>query len=198
MGSTLTRDQKDILAMSKAQYMSYVGNNDSASRLQVTTAVFRVDIDSSSPTILLLKRKSTDTLSPCVFEVPTGIVDDEDFWISDSVARTASKQTSLRVQRVTGMLRENRWLDNVLDEESWADDDDDDDDDNEIETFISRQNVRLNWTVFVDSTEDVVVMSDDYEEYVWASRSALVMLNLKEDVRDLAKEALTWAARFIF
>ncbi|KAI1840885.1 hypothetical protein JX265_013381 [Neoarthrinium moseri] len=184
MGPTLTSGQKNILAMSKAEYLTQVDDSDSGTRLQVTAAIFRVDVQSSRPTILLLKRRSHDLHSPGAFEIPSGRVDDGDFFISDSIARAVKKQASLKVIKVLGMLREGRWVDR----HSWLEDDD-------IKLTVTQKTVQLNWAVSVDSSDEVVVRGDDFEEFVWANWNALGALNLKDDVRDLAKEALTWAAR---
>lgn len=185
MGPALTLKQKHILAMSKAEYLSHIGNADCKTKLQVAAAIFKMDTQSCRPTILLLKRKAHDARSHGTFEVPTGKVDDSDFIISDSIARAVKKQASLKVFRIEAMLREKRWMDRHL----WLDDDDE---------FTIMKNVQLNWAVAVKDIDDVVVKSDEHEEFVWASWNALGVLDLRDDTRDLAKEALTWAARCLF
>jgi 8-oxo-dGTP pyrophosphatase MutT (NUDIX family) len=187
MGLILTRNQKDILAMSKAEYLTHIGSVDDDTRLQVAAAIFKIDARSSRPTILLLRRRQHDHHRPGVFEIPNGRVDDNDFIISDSIARAVQKQSSLKVFRIEAMLRESRWTD----KRPWLDGE-------EIPgttlTGLSK-NMQLNWAVAVDNTEDVDIRSDEHDEFVWASWNTLSGLNLRQDTRDLAQEALTWAAR---
>ncbi|ETS75748.1 hypothetical protein PFICI_12692 [Pestalotiopsis fici W106-1] len=189
MGPTLTQNQKHILAMSKAEYLSHVGNVGRDSRLQVAAAVFKIDIQSSRPTILLLKRRSHDSYEPGEFEVPSGSVDDSDFIISDSIARAVQDQSNLRVFRIDAMLREKRWS---IPDLYYGDEDMD-----ISNTLVcsKRESMQLNWAVTVHDIEDIIVASEDHDEFVWATWASLNVLNLSTDTRDLAKEALTWAAR---
>jgi 8-oxo-dGTP pyrophosphatase MutT (NUDIX family) len=186
MGPTLTADQKDVLAMSKAEYLYTIGSADIGTKLRVAAAVFRIDVESSRPTILLLKRKTNDPRGPGQFEVPLGRVEDSDFFMSDSIARAVKKQAGLKVVRIIGMLRDQHWSD----ERSGAGDE-------HLSTApgVTRSHVQLNWAVAVESTEGIVVSKDEYDTYVWANWNALGSLNLQDSVKDLAKEALTWAAR---
>lgn len=188
MGAILTRNQKHILAMSKAQYLSYIGRVDSTVNLQVAAAVFKIDVESSRPMILLLRRKTYDSLDVGHFEIPSGLVDDNDFIISDSVARAVKSQSSLRIFRIDAMLREQEWTA----EHSWCDDDIGM---GHILGDWENKNMQLNWAVTVDDIEDVVVLSAMHDEFIWASWASLSALHLSNDTRDLAKEALTWAAR---
>ncbi|KAK9791881.1 hypothetical protein SCARD494_07288 [Seiridium cardinale] len=187
MGLTLNQKQKSILAMSKSEYLTHIGNHDHKTKLQVAAAIFRIDVQSSRPTILLLKRSKHDSQRPGTFEAPSGSVKDSDFIISDSVARAVEENSSLRVFRIAAMLREKRWLD----KRSWLDEDDD----IVMPSTGLRKHVQLNWAVAVDATRDVAIRSDEHEEFIWASWNVLDRLNLREDTRDFAKEALTWAAR---
>ncbi|KAH8202187.1 hypothetical protein TruAng_003662 [Truncatella angustata] len=188
MAATLTVIQKNILAMSKAEYLSHIGNYDYETKLQVAAAIFKVDVQSSRPSILLLKRKRHGIHSPALFEVPNGNVNDDDFIISDSIARAVSSLVDLKVFRINAMLREKRWVDRQY---SWMDDDDHTD----LTSLVNTDYLQLNWAVAVSDIGDVAVKSDEHEEYVWATWNALGMLNLRDETRDLAKEALTWAAR---
>lgn len=186
MRPTLTSDQKNVLAMSKAEYLYSIGAADAGAKLRVAAAVFRIDVESSRPSILLLKRKMTDPRGPGQFEIPMGRVDDSDFFMSDSIARAVKKQAGLKVVRIMGMLRDQRWSDarsGVSDE------------DLSTAPAVSKTHLQLNWAVSVANTEEVVVSKDEHDTYVWANWNALGSLNLQDGVKDLAKEALTWAAR---
>lgn len=188
MGPTLTQKQKHILAMSKAEYLSHMDNVANDSKLQVAAAVFKIDIQSSRPTILLLRRRSCDRYEPGEFEVPSGSVDDNDFIISDSIARAVQNQSNLRVFRIDAMFREKRW--SVTD--PWRDES------RNVRNalvFSDKESMQLNWAVTVHDVEDIVVGGDEHDEFVWATWASLDVLNLSTDTRDLAKEALTWAAR---
>ncbi|KAK8063882.1 hypothetical protein PG996_008534 [Apiospora saccharicola] len=94
------------------------------SHLTVGAAVFRIDVRSQRPTILLLKKRTAAapaTIGPASgpprpgslagppppsWELPSGRVEDGDYCISDAIARCVKRQTSLDVVRISSMLRE--------------------------------------------------------------------------------------------
>ncbi|KAK8113167.1 hypothetical protein PG984_013693 [Apiospora sp. TS-2023a] len=95
------------------------------SHLTVGAAVFRIDVRSQRPTILLLKKRTAAaapaTIGPASgpprpasltgppppsWELPSGRVEDGDYCISDAIARCVKRQTSLNVVRISSMLRE--------------------------------------------------------------------------------------------
>ncbi|KAH8653717.1 hypothetical protein BX600DRAFT_440774 [Xylariales sp. PMI_506] len=290
MAATLTKSQKNILAMNKGQYLAHIGNTIAdfeangggadlrSYHLHVAAAVFRADgIDSSRPSILLLKRRSPpgsgsglgtnaaaataphgkqyrraggngsggggSVGAATVFEIPTGPVYDSDLFVSDAIARAVERQASLKVTRVLGMLHEHQWTEmrraprhsdghdseaaaaaaarvhfDDLDSDEGDDNDDDEEDDSDYEYYGVngngnghgsrssmgggehglRRHVQLSWAVWVDNVDSVLLKSKEHEEYVWANASSIKALNLRDDVRELAKEALTWASTCLF
>ncbi|ORY63285.1 uncharacterized protein BCR38DRAFT_410225 [Pseudomassariella vexata] len=188
MGPTLTATQKSVLAMSKSQYLSLIQPTHPADSLRVGAAIFRMDLRSSRPTILLLKWSDLMALGPGTFEPPSGRVDDGDWSISDALARAVRKQTGLKVFRVLGMLSEIR----QTTEHVWLGPDG-------TESSVTHETVQLNWTVLVENSDEIVVECQEQDqESVWASWNMLEMLSLTAETRALAKEALEWAGRCLY
>ncbi|KAI1085402.1 hypothetical protein F5B20DRAFT_1912 [Whalleya microplaca] len=258
--TTLTADQKNVLAMSRAQFLDSISAERPADKLAIGVCIFRMDLHTSRPSVLLLRRRpekarpasaasvssaySTSSSPPAdkrhssskgLWELPGGKVNESDFCISAAVARKVREQTGLKVVRMVGALREMRRGERVpiLD---W--DDDDGGGGGAVQVHVPlaaaaswssssvgsvggmgglgedmpmplalplmprmsvrREVLQLNYTVLVESTDDLKFRSKDHDELVWASFSRIeAMRDVNSELRAVVHQALAWAGEFL-
>ncbi|KAI1503285.1 hypothetical protein F5X99DRAFT_110073 [Biscogniauxia marginata] len=196
---------KSVLAMSRAQFLRHIrGSEQPADKVYIGVCIFRVDVESSCPSVLLLRRSPRWQQHPGNWELPGGKVGDGDFCISAAVARLVSEESGLKVTKILGALRETRHVNRIKILE-WDDDKDvavaqvSDEGSSEFNRReLRKECLQLNFTVLVDDVEDAVLMSKNHDGMVWVNLSRVEGLQMSSDLRGMIYEGLAWAGEYLF
>jgi 8-oxo-dGTP pyrophosphatase MutT (NUDIX family) len=138
----------------------------------------------SSPKILLLKRNSTESYYPNVFEMPGGKVDPTDATIADAVTREVLEESGLRVKGFVAGLPPLVYMT----EKTIKGDDG-------VERLVSKKCIQLNFVVGVDEVEFRVNLGE-HSEGVWVSREEVTGLKMTEEMRRIVEIVLERASSY--
>lgn len=185
MPQELSIEQISIFSMSPAQYHAYTSQtrNQVFDKIVVGAAILRtsqIDPDIREPLILLLKRSPHETYYPNVFELPSGKADDTDATLANTMYREVLEETGLPVTCVIDMLPEFTYhtekkvrLEKHRGEET-----------------VRKECIQLTCVARVHGV-DFRVNPAEHEMGVWANKQMLTDLNMTEEIRRLAEEALS-------
>jgi 8-oxo-dGTP pyrophosphatase MutT (NUDIX family) len=151
-------------------------------KVVVGAAAFRYTPNSTSPTILLLKRAAHEPYFPNVFELPSGKVDPGDETLKHALVREVMEETGLDVVEILSDLNPMTYST----EKTVVDD-------SGKEVIISKNAIQLNFVVSA-SAGTVTLNPDEHSDSRWTTEEDLNKLDITEAMKVVIQEAFRWAA----
>ncbi|KAM0519393.1 hypothetical protein ACHAPE_003565 [Trichoderma viride] len=151
-------------------------------KIVVGAAAFRYAPDSTSPSILLLRRAAHEPYFPNVFELPTGKVDPDDETLKHALVREVREETGLDIVEIHAELKPITYSTG----KTIADD-------SGKEVIVSKSAIQLNFVVSV-SAGAVTLNADEHSDSRWATRDDISELDITDAMRVVVREAFQWAS----
>ncbi|KAM0451950.1 hypothetical protein ACHAPV_009765 [Trichoderma viride] len=151
-------------------------------KIVVGAAAFHYAPNSTSPSILLLKRAAHEPYFPNVFELPSGKVGPDDETLKHALVREVKEETGLDIVDIHAELKPMTYSTEktIVDEAG-----------NEV--VVSKSAIQLNFVVSV-STGAVTLNANEHSDSRWATQEDLSELDVTDAMRLVVQEAFQWAS----